>query len=197
MAVHTAYRNDLAYRIEIGTRMPPITQENRFDRVVENDEAVSLNYSRIVNQWIERGSSRKQSGEDMDDVEEELYGELQSAIEELFRDPQLILNGLGAPHANNIFEFNKGTSHGLSYEHLSGGEKAALDLLLDIIVAKAEFNNTVFCIDEPEAHMHTKLQGPLLGKLYDLVPENSQLWIATHSIQCSISAALWTLSRFS
>ena len=55
-------------------------------------------------------------------------------------------------------------------------------MILDIIVAKEEFNDTVFCIDEPEAHIHTKLQGPLLGQLYKLIPENSQLWIATHSI---------------
>ena len=40
----------------------------------------------------------------------------------------------------------------------------------------------MFCIDEPEAHLHTKLQGPLLGQLYKLIPDNSQLWIATHSI---------------
>ena len=42
--------------------------------------------------------------------------------------------------------------------------------------------NTTFCIDEPELHMHTKLQGNLLEEIYSLIPENSQLWIATHSI---------------
>ena len=57
-----------------------------------------------------------------------------------------------------------------------------MDLLLDLTVVKVEFNDTVFCIDEPEAHIHTKLQGPLLEELYNLIPENSQLWIATHSI---------------
>ena len=65
---------------------------------------------------------------------------------------------------------------------MSSGEKAALDLLLDIIVFREDFNNTVFCIDEPEAHIHTKLQGPLLEQLYKLISDNSQLWIATHSI---------------
>ena len=55
-------------------------------------------------------------------------------------------------------------------------------MLLDIIVFREDFNNTVFCIDEPEAHIHTKLQGPLLEQLYKLISDNSQLWIATHSI---------------
>ena len=103
-------------------------------------------------------------------------------MEELFKEQQLILSGLGSPKDNRIFEFDKGTNRELSYENLSSGEKASLDLILDIIVAKVEFNDTVFCIDEPEAHIHTKLQGPLLEQLYKLIPCNSQLWIATHSI---------------
>jgi hypothetical protein len=42
--------------------------------------------------------------------------------------------------------------------------------------------DTVYCIDEPEAHMNTRLQGALLEQLYNLIPEPSQIWIATHSI---------------
>ena len=50
------------------------------------------------------------------------------------------------------------------------------------MVVKAEFyKDTIFCIDEPEAHMHTKLQSALLKELFNLIPENGQLWIATHS----------------
>jgi hypothetical protein len=37
-------------------------------------------------------------------------------------------------------------------------------------------------VDEPEAHMSTRLQGALLTELVRLLPGNSQLWIATHSI---------------
>ena len=40
----------------------------------------------------------------------------------------------------------------------------------------------VFCIDEPEAHMHARLQSKLLSVLHDLVPANCQLILATHSI---------------
>ena len=45
-----------------------------------------------------------------------------------------------------------------------------------------EYNDTVFCIDEPEAHLGLRLQGKLLKELYGLIPDNCQLWIATHSI---------------
>ena len=57
-----------------------------------------------------------------------------------------------------------------------------MDLLLDLTVVKVEFDDTVFCIDEPDAHIHTKLQAQLLEELYNFIPDNSQLWIATHSI---------------
>ena len=148
----------------------------------ENDEAVGTNYNRILSEWIERSSIDGKPSERIGDIQNEVYGQLRDAIQELFRDPQLVLTNLGSPANNRVFQFNKGTSHGFSYENLSSGEKAALDLLLDVIVCRAKFNDTVFGIDEPEAHIHTKLQGPLLEQLYKLIPESSQLWIATHSV---------------
>ena len=53
---------------------------------------------------------------------------------------------------------------------------------LDVLVKRREFDDTVFFIDEPEAHISTALQAALLQELYDAAPEHSQLWIATHSI---------------
>ena len=183
MHVRTAYRNDaLNESYSYLSRTGSLIEQARFQRLSENDQTVASNYSRILGPWIERMSGRKKNGETADEIEDALYGELQDAIQELFKDPQLTLTGLGNPRDEKIFEFDKGTSQGFSYENLSSGEKAALDLILDVIVAKSEFNDTVFCLDEPEAHMHTKLQGPLLEQLYKLIPDNSQLWIATHSI---------------
>ena len=181
--VRSAYRNDALDRSHnYLDKTNPLIEELRFKRLAENDRAIASNYHRIFSPWVKRMLARKKNGETADVIEDDLYGELQNAIRELFKDPQLTLINLGDPENGKIFEFNKGTSHGFSYENLSSGEKASLDLILDIIVAKSEFNDTVFCIDEPEAHIHTKLQGPLLGQLYKLIPENSQLWIATHSI---------------
>ena len=181
--VRSAYRNDILNQSSrFLQKVAPLIEVLRFNRLAENDQAVASNYDRILGPWVERVSAREQNKETVDEIEDELYGELRDAIRELFRDPQLTLIGMGNPKDGKIFEFNKGKSHGFSYENLSSGEKAALDLVLDIIVAKTEIKDTVFCIDEPEAHIHTKLQGPLLGQLYNLIPENSQLWIATHSI---------------
>ena len=96
--------------------------------------------------------------------------------------PDLALNSLGNPLENGTFHFSKGTSTGFAFMNLSGGEKAAFDLILDLAIAKRAYDDTLFCIDEPESHMNARLQGELLSVLYELVPETCQLMLATHSI---------------
>ena len=96
--------------------------------------------------------------------------------------PDLELNSLGNPLREGTFRFTKGLSQGFVFKNLSGGEKAAFDLILDLVVARRDYDNTVFCIDEPESHMNMRLQAKLLSVLYSLIPENCQLMLATHSI---------------
>ena len=45
-----------------------------------------------------------------------------------------------------------------------------------------EYQDAVYCIDEPEAHTAVAVQGRLLEALLSMLPVKSQLWIATHSI---------------
>ena len=180
--VRSTYRGHLASEVKFGVQVSPITEEHRFGRMIEDDQAFASNYARLMNQLMERISASDEREKKVGELQDEIFGELRRAIERLFSDQELILDSLGNPAEGNIFDFNKGTSQGFSYQNLSSGEKAALDLLLDLTVVKVEFNDTVFCIDEPEAHIHTKLQGPLLEELYNLIPDKSQLWIATHSI---------------
>jgi AAA domain, putative AbiEii toxin, Type IV TA system len=101
----------------------------------------------------------------------------------------LELEGPGRPLNGGTFRFKKGTSSGFHYKNLSGGEKAAFDLLLDFIIKRRAFDDTIFCIDEPELHMHTKLQARLLEVMFSLVPDNCQLWLSTHSIGMARTAA--------
>jgi hypothetical protein len=51
-----------------------------------------------------------------------------------------------------------------------------------MVIQSKYYPDAVYCIDEPEAHMHTRLQGKVLRELYQLTPLNSQLWLSTHSI---------------
>ena len=65
---------------------------------------------------------------------------------------------------------------------MSAGEKSVFDLILDMIIKSSFYPDAIFCIDEPEAHMHTRLQAKVLKEIFKLTPDNSQLWISTHSI---------------
>jgi hypothetical protein len=88
----------------------------------------------------------------------------------------------GNPFKTQTFRFSKGKAKSYNYMNLSGGEKAAFDLLLDFVLKKKEFDDTVFCIDEPEAHLNPRVHGKMLEALVKLTDAKSQLWIATHSI---------------
>ncbi len=178
--VRTAYRNSstLPYTIN----RIDLTKERRRGSLIENDEVFASNYWKLALQWLERSSEVGGNTQNLVDFQNETLDELRGALGNLFNDPPLILKNLGNPLDGNLFQFDKGTSERFSFQNLASGEKAALDLLLDVIVTKAEYNETIICIDEPEAHIHTKLQGQLLEELYNLISPKSQLWIATHSI---------------
>lgn len=181
-AVYTrsAYRNDPEFLLQNLTQVTPAVKEHRFRHLIDNDQAVSLNYRRLVSQGFEDVYERAQPGLTIGEFREQSIGEIRDAMQRLF--PGLVLNSLGNPLSAGTFRFDKGDSKSFLYKNLSGGEKAAFDLLLDLLIKRREYNDTVFFIDEPEAHMSPGLQGGLLEALYNLVPQNSQLWLATHSI---------------
>ncbi len=178
--VRTAYRNDPDFEIRNLSRTESALTEQRIGRLIDNDATVARNYARLASQGLEDIYERESADTTIGEFREKTIGGIRRAVVRLF--PGLMLNSLGNPLTSGTFKFDKGVSKQFLYKNLSGGEKAAFDLLLDMIVKKREFDNTIFCIDEPEAHLNTRLQGALLSELYDLTPLESQLWLATHSI---------------
>ena len=180
--IRTSYRNDPIRSTSFSPSLGPVEEDRQFLKLTENDESVSMNLWRLASQWLEQTSGSEPPTKGLETLQMEVFGELYSAMNRLFSEQNLKLNNLGNPANGIFFQFDKGISKRFSFQNLASGEKAALDLLLDLIVSKTELIDTVFCIDEPEGHIHTKLQGQLLEELYNLIPEKSQLWIATHSI---------------
>ena len=165
--VRSAYRNYSVTQPPVISRHDPL-QQYRLVRLMENDETLGLNCRYLASRWLERSSKIGGSDQNLTDLQNEVLGELRDAMRRLFTDPPLVLRSLGHPTDGDLFEFDKGTSERFTYQNLASGEKAALDLLLDVIVTKTENDETIICIDEPEAHIHTKLQGQLLEELYNL-----------------------------
>jgi hypothetical protein len=114
------------------------------------------------------------------DVRANLMADLNQSLDALFGD--IRLSGLQGKNGERTFVFDKGESRKFDYVNLSGGEKAAFDILLDLVVKRAVYDDSIYCIDEPELHLNTRTQAQLLREMFRLTPASSQLWLATHSI---------------
>lgn len=178
--VRSAYRNDPDFMsAELGQTPSPLDQR-RLNRLIDNDATVAQNYRRIASLAVQElyGS----------DNESKTFGEFRIGTRDALNTqlnkllPELTLTDLGRPLHKGTFFFTKGISANFPYKNLSGGEKAVFDMLLDILTNRGDYDNTIYAIDEPESHINPRLQGDLLRVLYDMVPENCQLWLATHAI---------------
>jgi len=178
--MRSAYRNEADFQLTSLER--PSTRGNRFERIIDSDQSVSENYKRLAWKAIADVYGDAPRETTLAEYRKETLGELHKVMRNLFSDPPLELQDFGGMEELGVFRFAKGVAKDFHYKNLSGGEKAAFDLLLDIFVNRNEYQDAIYCIDEPEAHLATALHGPLLEALLELVPKLSQLWIATHSI---------------
>lgn len=176
----SAYRNEPDFKIDSMQRQKNPTDILRLSTLIQNDQTVSKNYQRLVANTISGVFDGANDKKTVEYLREELIGKIQVAIERVFED--LKLSSLGNPLSNGNFYFTKGITENFHYRNLSAGEKSAFDLILDMVVQSRYYSDAIYCIDEPEAHMHTKLQGKVLRELYLLTPGKSQLWLSTHSI---------------
>lgn len=179
--VRSAYRNESDFEIDGINRVSPLADITRFSRIIDADRSVSDNYRRMAWKRMADLDSEEPAETTFGKYRQESLGELQRVMKELFHNPQLQLQDFGGIQNGGAFRFKKGTATNFLYKNLSGGEKAAFDILLDLFVARNEYKDSIYCIDEPEAHMAMALHGPLLQAILDLLPKESQLWIATHS----------------
>jgi hypothetical protein len=148
--------------------------------MLEGEATVSKNYQRLASQALEDVFATEKEETTVGEFRNKVIKEIKESLERIF--PGLVLNTLGNPFEGGAFRFDKGSSKAFDYKNLSGGEKAAFDLILDMVVNKRAYREAIYCIDEPEAHMNTRLQSKLLEELYRLLPSQSQLWLASHSI---------------
>ena len=179
--VRSAHRNVPSFSFDQLKKVGSVLAEEKIKRMIDNDATVSNNYQRLFSMAVESALESMSADTTLGKFRDKILEDIRIPVEKLFGN--LILNNLRNPlNENATFRFSKGDTEGFKYENLSGGEKSAFDLILDIVVKRETYNNTVYCIDEPESHVAMGIQGELLSVLYELVPDNCQLWIATHSI---------------
>ena len=175
--IRSAYRHEPSFQNTTIRQVPDVLDRHAVRRLIDTDQTVENNYQRIIWRLLSKVTT---PGLMTDDIIQDTIGDIQKSMKRIFGD--IRLDALVSAQDTGTFTFSKRSSRNFLYDNLSAGEKAAFDLLLDVVVNKAAFDDSLYCIDEPEAHLSTKLQGKLLKELYRLVPGNSQLWLATHSI---------------
>ena len=99
-------------------------------------------------------------------------------------DTSLRLKTLIPPLNDNIanIRFEKGESV-IHYNLLSSGEKEIFNIFINLISRQELYQDTIFFFDELDLHLNTALQKTLLKELTEnWIPDNCQLWIASHSL---------------
>lgn len=185
--IRSAYRHEPDFTTNSLERAEDILlNSKRPRRLMHNENRVSENFQRLAGDSFDAFFNPANKDRTAKDLTESIVGDIRKAMSHVFEN--LVLDSPTNPVNGGTFRFTKGTASGFHYKNLSGGEKAAFDIIVDLIVKRRTFDDTVYCIDEPELHMHTSLQAKLLKEVYQLVPDNCQLWLATHSIGMSRAA---------
>ncbi|VEB34462.1 chromosome partition protein smc [Legionella sainthelensi] len=160
------------------SKLPDLEEDrHRPNTASDLDNRLEENYARFIGQFFTEVYDADESGKEWSKKNIE---QLNQILENIL---EIRISNLGNPVENRgCLYFQKGKSKDFPYNNLSAGEKEAVDLLLDFFLKTKKFSDTIFCIDEPELHLNTAIQKSLLIEIEKLIPENCQLWIATHSI---------------
>ncbi len=151
-----------------------IERDNRF----END--VELISDRVLVDVFQKGNSGQQ-------INEEFVTPINEAFKRIYNTQQgneLSLTRIIPPLAGKPAQitFKKGKSE-IHYDLLSAGEKEIFNVLFNLLARKDQYIDTIYFFDELDLHLNTQLQFNLLKEITEnWLPENCQLWTASHSL---------------
>jgi predicted ATPase len=120
-------------------------------------------------------------------IKESYVNPINDAFRNIFGEDEnrrIKLISLKPPLEGKIAEilFEKGNSE-IPYDYLSSGEKEIFNILLNLLTRREYFQDTVYFMDELDLHLNTQLQKSLLKEITEnWIPENCQLWTASHSL---------------
>lgn len=177
--IRSAYRMEADFTISGLSRTGVVYDAPRPAKMIDVDASVSDNYRRLVSQTVAGVYDTSLDDLRVAELRDRFIGGVRATMRRVF--PRLNLAGVGDPLGQGTFLFEKNGTPAFHYKNLSGGEKAAFHLLLDFVIKANAYDNSVICIDEPDSHLNPRLHGPLLEALFELLPTESQLWLATHS----------------
>lgn len=142
------------------------------------DQKMEENYRRLLAKF-----SRYRDDNDLRPTAalDHIIGELNAS---LTRCLDISIDSLGEVQRNQgtLYFTRRDQPTRFEYNVLSAGEKEVVDILLDLYLRQEDYDDTIFLIDEPELHINAAVQRKLFVEINNLVGENCQIWVATHSI---------------
>lgn len=151
-----------------------IERDNRFENDVEKITEI------ILKDFFRSKQSNEQ-------IRSKYINPINSALKNIFgsgNGTKLQLIEIIPPLEGKVAQitFRKGNSE-MHYNYLSAGEKEVFNLLINLLSRGSVYQDTIYFLDEIDLHLNTKLQFSLLKEITEnWIPENCQLWTATHSL---------------
>lgn len=176
--IRSAYRFTPSLDVKSVSAQPNILDDNRRPHSsIALDNRLQENYERLLGLAYGEFERGEKTGEE---VRNQLLGRINEVLTEVL-DVRVSSMGNVIASKGQLY-FEKEDARDFPYQNLSSGEKEVIDLIVDLVVRAPEFDDTIYCIDEPELHLSTAIQRRLLVAIERLIPETCQLWVATHSI---------------
>ena len=141
------------------------------------DQRLHNNYERLHGVLYSEYTRGKKTG---DQIHGEFIEKVNTILDHIL---DIQISNLGEPlNQRGQIYFKKDNTIDFPYANLSSGEKEVVDMVIDLLIKSEQYTETLYCIDEPELHLSTAIQRQLLVEINKLIPDNCQLWVATHSI---------------
>ena len=142
------------------------------------DARIEANYRRLLGKYT---TYMKSADKCPSEAKKFIIGQLNTSLQNCL---ELEIDDIGDVESDKGTLFFKKTDSEITfrYEVLSAGEKEVVDILLDLYLRKDFFTDSIYVIDEPELHLNPSIQRALLIEINRMIPDNCQIWIATHSI---------------
>jgi AAA domain, putative AbiEii toxin, Type IV TA system len=159
------------------------------NRFIEFDDKFNLDVSKYTNDINKAIRAPIFAGKQADTIQifKNAILPFNEALERIFgNDPattiRLVQFEDASPDKPTKLLFQKGGSE-VNYDLLGHGEKQVVVILLNFVIRLPYFQDTIYYIDEMDGHLNTSLQYALLKEITEnWIPENCQLWTASHSL---------------
>ena len=178
--IRSPYRNEADFTRTSFQNITIDQSQQRFARMIDSDQSVANNYSHVAWKGVSDLYRTPPLKITFEEYQQKSLRLLQDTMAELFTNPHLQLQDFGGIDQAGTFRFTKGNTNDFHYKNLSGGEKAAFDLLLDVFVKRDLLPDAVYCIDEPESHINMALHGSVLT----LISHNG--WLGCDVCACKL-----------